>query len=106
MGTALAARAQAAAVPAAGTMGIAHETADAAGMAVPAPTSPAAPADGPGGDTEVCLDLQLVTQLLQQHPNADVRADVYCAGLLQRLDGLLLLWGELAEVRRKIGRWG
>ena len=106
MRTAPAAPAQAAAVPAAATMGIAHEAGDAAGMAVPAPTAPAVAADGPGGDTEVCLDLQLVTQLLQQHPNAEVRADVYCAGLLQRLDGLLLLWGELAEVRRKIGRWG
>lgn len=55
---------------------------------------------------DVCLDLQLVAQLLQQHPNAEVRADVYAAGLLQRLDGLLTLWGDLAEVRRKIGRWG
>jgi hypothetical protein len=54
--------------------------------------------------TEVQLDLQLVRQLLRQHPDPAVRAEVYAAGLLQRLDGLLFLWGELAEIRRKIGR--
>jgi hypothetical protein len=87
--------------------GTTHEAAGAAGALGSArPAPPAAAADGPGGDTEVCLDLPLVTQLLQQHPDAEVRADVYAAGLLQRLDGLLSLWGELAEVRRKIGRWG
>jgi len=58
------------------------------------------------GGTELVLDMQLVMQLLQRHPDAAVRSEVYAAGLLQRLDGLLTLWGELAEVRRKIGRYG
>lgn len=53
---------------------------------------------------ELALTLPLVIQLLQRHPDAAVRAEVYAAGLLQRLDGLLALWRELAEVRRKIGR--
>jgi hypothetical protein len=75
---------------------------------------PAATAGAAAGDatdagaadevTEVQLDLQLVLQLLQQHPDPAVRAEVYAAGLLQRLDGLLSLWGDLAELRRKIGR--
>jgi hypothetical protein len=67
-----------------------------------------APADGASAstdyETQVQLDFQLVSQLLQQHPDAAVRAEVYAAGLLQRLDGLLSAWGGLAEVRRKIGR--
>lgn len=53
---------------------------------------------------ELRLDLQTVTRLLRMHTDADVRAEVYSAGLLCRLDGVLSVWAELAEVRRKIGR--
>jgi hypothetical protein len=64
--------------------------------------------DGPSASTDditqVQLDSKLVSQLLQQHPDAAVRAEVYAAGLLQRLDALLSAWGDLAEVRCKIGR--
>lgn len=73
---------------------------------------PAAPAAAAGGAacavddelTEVQLDMQLVSAALQQHPDPAVRAEVYAAGLLQRLDALMSAWGDLAEVRLKIGR--
>lgn len=57
-----------------------------------------------GEEVEVKLDFQLVQQLLQQHPDADVRADVWSVGVLQQLDKLLLLCKDLAEVRRRIAR--
>lgn len=90
----------------------AYSTAAAPQAAAVAP--PAAPAAAAGGAaacavddelTEVQLDMQLVSAVLQQHPDPAVRAEVYAAGLLQRLDALLSAWGDLAEVRLKIGRW-
>lgn len=72
--------------------------------AAEASTAAAAAAQDTDGVTELRLDLQLVQQLLQLHPDSAVRAEVHSAGLLQRLDVLLSQWGQLAEVRRKIGR--
>ncbi|WIA15417.1 hypothetical protein OEZ85_002070 [Tetradesmus obliquus] len=79
-----------------------HETvqtgAAAGGAAVAAAAAAAAE------ETDLVLSLSLVQQLLEQHPNPEVRRDVYEAGLLQQLDRLLAAWGQLAEVRRKIAR--
>jgi len=62
------------------------------------------PAADAAGDERLLLDTDLVRHLLQQHPDPAVRSDVYEVGVLQRLDKLLLLWGDLAESRRKSAR--
>jgi hypothetical protein len=82
----------------------APQAATTAASAAPTAAAGSAACAAGGELTEVQLDMQLVSAVLQRHPDPAVRAEVYAAGLLQRLDALLSAWGELAEVRLKIGR--
>jgi uncharacterized membrane protein YgcG len=46
----------------------------------------------------------LVQVVLQSHPDPEVRQQVYAAGVLQRLDAVVYVWQQQAEVQRRVAR--
>jgi hypothetical protein len=74
------------------------------------PLDPAAPPVTAAPDVMISesgsllLTPALVQVVLQSHPDPEVRQQVYAAGVLQRLDAVVQVWQQLAEVQRKVAR--